>query len=362
MKQMQVQPAREDPFLPDFERRERALASLGPPWLGRVRREAIDAYHRRGPPSTREEDWKYTDVSPILRGSYSPAPPASVSPDQLAEATTPGAPLLVLVNGRVDTRLSRLGRLPEGVRVQPLAETLPASPPPLETLLRHKPLTGTPFALLNTALFEDGAWIDLAARATTSAPLQVLHLAVPGKVPHASHPRLLVTLGERAQATLIETHIGIGGPAPYFTNVVTQIWAGPAAALDHYKVQRESETAYHVSSTDIRQARASQVTHHHAAFGAALARNDIAVSFNDEGAECTLNGLYMASGKRHVDTHTFVDHAKPQCTSRELYKGILDGHAQGVFYGKVVVQKDAQKTNASQSNKNLLLSETALAN
>jgi Fe-S cluster assembly protein SufD len=188
----------------------------------------------------------------------------------------------------------------------------------------------------------------------------ILHVNAGALPPAVVHPRVHVDVGAGAQATLLEVFAGIA-PGPYFTNTVTQIKAGPDAIVEHTKIQRESERATHLAVLDVKQERGSNVTQHTYDFGGELVRNDLRVRFLGEGGEVTLNGLYALNGTQHVDNHTFIDHAGPHCTSREFYKGVLDGKSRGVFYGKVLIRKDAQKTNAAQTNKNLLLSTGALA-
>jgi Fe-S cluster assembly protein SufD len=192
-------------------------------------------------------------------------------------------------------------------------------------------------------------------------PVHLVFISMPNGQPTVSHPRNLILAGRGSQAAIIESYIGTAGKA-YFTNAVTEIVAAEGAVVDHYKFQHESEQAFHVATIQAVQDRGSVVNSHNIALGAALARNDINSVLDGEGAECSLNGLFITGGRQHADTHTLLDHAKPHCASRELYKGILDGHGEGVFNGKIVVRKDAQKTNAIQSNKNLLLSGDAVIN
>jgi Fe-S cluster assembly protein SufD len=203
--------------------------------------------------------------------------------------------------------------------------------------------------------------IEIAAGTVLEQPVHLVFLSSPGGKPSVSHPRTLVLAGRGSQASVIETHLGPEG-AVYFTNAVTEIVLGEGATLDHYKLQQESRQAFHVATIQAVQDRGSVWNSHNVALGAALARHDVNSVLDAQGAECYLNGLFVAAGRQHVDNHTLLDHAKPHCASRELYKGILAGHATGVFNGKIIVRKDAQKTNAIQSNKNLLLSGDAVIN
>ena len=216
------------------------------------------------------------------------------------------------------------------------------------------------FVALNTAFLEDGAFIEIPRGVTAAAPIYILFVSTADE-PNASHPRSLILVGDNSQASIIEDYVSLG-EATCFTNAVTEIIAGENSVVEHYKLQAENEQAFHISTVQVRQARSSSFTSHSISFGGSLARNDVNVALAGSGAECTLNGLYMTSNKQHVDNHTVVDHLKPHCNSRELYKGILDDRSSAVFNGSVIVRKDAQKTDARQSNKNLLLSEGATIN
>jgi Fe-S cluster assembly protein SufD len=192
-------------------------------------------------------------------------------------------------------------------------------------------------------------------------PIQLVFLTTPSAEPAVAHPRTLILAGINSQAAIIETFAALEDGV-YFTNGVTEIVLGEGAVLDHTKVQRESKNAFHIATQQVHQARASNITSHSIALGGGLVRNDVNVVLDAEGCECTLNGLYLANGRQHIDNHTRIDHARPHCASHELYKGILDGKAHGVFNGKIYVHQDAQKTDAKQTNKTLLLSEDAVIN
>jgi len=193
------------------------------------------------------------------------------------------------------------------------------------------------------------------------APIHLIFVSAPSDAPIVSHPRTLVVAGEGSQASVIESYVGLGGGS-YFTNAVSEILVGANAHLTHYKLQREGDGAFHVGTVAARQQADSTFTSHSVSFGGLLVRSDTNATLDAEGSTCTLNGLYMVAGRQHVDHHTLIDHRKPHGSSRELYKGVLDGHATGVFNGKVFVRPDAQKSDAGQVNKNLLLSEGATMN
>ena len=212
---------------------------------------------------------------------------------------------------------------------------------------------------LNTANFQDGLLIRIAKGAVIEQPIHLLFESSANGKPTVSHPRTLILAGADSHATIVETYQGSGGA--YFTNAVTELVAGDNAVIDHYKLQTESQQAFHVATLQVQVGRGANFRSHSISFGGALVRNDINAVLS-EGCECTLNGLYLVSGEQHIDNHTTIDHAKPHAASHELYKGILDGHSSAVFSGKILVRKDAQKTDAKQTNKNLVLSEEAVIN
>jgi Fe-S cluster assembly protein SufD len=209
----------------------------------------------------------------------------------------------------------------------------------------------------------DGAVVFIPRGKVLAEPIQLIFVSVAGGKRTMSHPRTLVVAGANSQATIVETYLSGGSEEDvYFTNAVTEIALGENAVLDHTKLQRESTRAFHIAHTQVRQARSSKFSSHYIALGGELARNETRVVFDGEGSEATVNGLYLAGGVQHMDNFTVIDHASPHCASHELYKGILDGKAHGVFNGKIFVRQDAQKTDAKQTNQVLLLSEDATIN
>jgi Fe-S cluster assembly protein SufD len=323
--------AEERAFAPDFAALEAGHPGA-PSWLGELRRGAFARFSSLGFPTTKVEAWRYTSVRPI-----------------------------------VETAWTLAGRAPsfakgEGVLVCDLREAIASHPEKLQPFLGTiAGLEKSAFAALNTAFFEDGVFVEIAKGAVVAEPIELIFEASGAEVPEVSYPRVLVVAGERSQATVVETWTGRGG-RPYFTNAVTEIAVGGGALLEHVKVQREDEAAFHIQTIAARVGRSSRFTSGNVALGAALARTDLDVLLAEEGAECELNGLFVGSGHQHLDNHTVIDHAKPHGVSRELYKGIMDGRARGVFHGTVIVRPGAQKTDAIQTNKNLLLSKEALVN
>ncbi len=344
------------------ERKERE-----PAWLRRLREEGMARFAERGYPTSRDEEWKSTSVAPLARTSFGPAP-------ELAPADAPrsgAAPVfalddqdairLVFVNGRFQPGLSRQDRLPEGVTLSSLAAVLANEPGVLEDILDDsmRP-AGHVFAALNDAFLEDGAFLSIPEGKVVEAPIHLVHLTRAGGGPAVVHPRTVIRAGKGSQATVTELHAG-DGTEPVLTNAVTQICLADGAVLSHTKVVEEADGAFHVGFMPVRQGRESNFSSVSLTLGGGLVRLDPHVLLEGEGAECTLDGLYMAGGRRHVDNHTVVDHLRPRTGSRQLYKGILDGASRGVFYGRVLVRPDAQKINANQTNKNLILSGEALA-
>ena len=337
-----------------------------PAWLDERRRSALERFESLGFPTTRQEDWRFTSVAPIARTAFQPAPVgdgARVRAADLASLTFGQAfdgHQIVVVNGRHAPELSSV-RAEDGVEVRSLRELLADQPEWIEPHLgrtAHDPVN--PFAALNTALFEDGVVVRVRPGLALSAPIHVVFFTrTPGGEPAVSHPRLLLVAGRASQLTLVESYGGDDAPA-YFTNAVTEVVAEDGSVVDHYKVQREGAQAFHVGAMGVVQGRSASFTSHSIALGGALVRNDVNQVFAGEGGECFLGGLFMADGTQHTDTHTRIDHAVPHCSSRELYKGILDGRAHGVFVGRILVRKGALKTDAQQVNKNLLLSREAL--
>jgi Fe-S cluster assembly protein SufD len=348
-------------YLSAFERLDSGR-SHEPAWLRATRRAGAGAFERLGFPTTRDEEWRFTNVAPIAETAFAPAPPSAVSRADAQRFTIPGidGPVLVFVDGRYAAALSAVAGT--GVTVTSLADALERDPSRLEPHLgRHVTFTDRAFAALNTALFEDGAFVAVPDNLVVEQPIQILFLSTATATPAASHPRALVLAGRNSQVKVIETFAALGASRG-LTNAVTEVVVGPGAVVDHYRLQRESETAFHIGHTQFQLGRSSTSSSHALAFGGLIARHEAVAVLADEGAECTLNGLYLADGVRLIDNHTEIDHAMPHGSSHEVYKGILDGRARGVFNGRIRVRPDAQKTDAKQTNKTLLLSDNAQVN
>jgi len=352
-------------YLAAFEALEGAGAAASPAWLHRIRREAITRFAEQGFPTVRLEDWKYTNVAPIAATAFQLADTVPTGlPAQAIErfvVRDPVAHRLVFVNGHYSATLSSAAPLPGGVRVANLAEALRTDAAVLDRHLgRHAASEGTGhgFTALSTAFAHDGAFVHLPAGVRVTAPIHLLFVGTAPAGPVLAQPRNLFVADRGSEATVVESYVGLADDT-YLTNAVTEVVLGDGAILQHYKIEHESERAYHVGTTAVVQGRDSTFTSGSIAVGGALARNNLGVLLAAPGASCALTGLYVLHGRQHVDNHTFIDHAAPRCTSRQLYKGVLDGRARAVFNGRVTVRRDAQHTDAHQTNKNLLLSEGA---
>jgi len=345
---------------------EKSPPANGKPWLREIRKEAIASFSELGWPTSRDEEWRFTDTAPITGIPFTPARCLhdSVSHSDFANFAFGEASChqLVFVDGCYSEALSVVGDSPEKIRLMNLADAIRTDQSAVEShLARYASFKTNAFAALNTAFMSDGIFLYVPPGARLTEPVHVMYLSTVREGPAVSYPRNLVVMGVNSQVTIVESYVGLAGGL-YFTNAVTEIVAGDGCSVDHYKLQRESDDAFHIATMHFHQGRDSRITSHSISLGGALVRNDVHAVMDGEGGDCSLNGLYVTGGKQPVDNHTCIDHAKPHCNSRELYKGILDGQSTAVFTGKVIVRKDAQKTNAKQTNKNLLLSQNAIVN
>jgi Fe-S cluster assembly protein SufD len=326
-----------------------------------LRKSAIARLAEMGFPTTRQENWRFTNVSPIANGDFPMARPTSngVAAADIDRLATPGpfAARLVLVDGHFRSDLSRIGQLPDGVRAMPLSQALDEeSEIVLAHIGKYARCEDQPFVALNTAFIEDGAFVYLPKNAKVDDPIHILHITTG---PNTCCPRHLIVAKEGSQACVVETYVS-HAEHPGFVDTVTEVVVGANTKLDHCKLQLENDEALHVHATHVAQDRDSDYANHTITLGGRLTRNDIESVLDDENIVCTLNGLFHTLVESHVDNHTWLEHKKPHCDSHELYKGILDDASSGVFSGKIHVYEDAQKTDAKQSSANLLLSDTAV--
>ena len=331
-----------------------------------LRRQAIEVFDGLGFPTRRDEAWTHTNVAPIVDTNFSPALPgkATVSSEAAAPYTFADQGFvgsrLTFVNGALEQSLSETPALPDGVTVTSIRSALSTKD---ERLLSHlgrlAPVQDQAFAALNTAFLDDGAFVYVPRNVEVADPILLLFLSNDsGQGPFVSYPRVLVVAESGAKVTVVEAYAGLSGEA-YFTNAVSELVADDNAIVDHYRLELESPTAYHVGLTQSRQGRSSNVSSHAITLGGLLVRNEMNALLAGEGGEATINGFYLMDDEQHVDNHTLIEHAQPNCSSHELFKGLMGGRSTGVFRGKIHVHQIAQKTDAYQANRNLLLSDDA---
>jgi Fe-S cluster assembly protein SufD len=334
-------------------------------WLWPLRKAGLARFAEVGFPTIQQEDWRFTNVSAIARLPFRPV--MEPAPDGLGAGLISQAPFgklaasrLVFVNGHHVPGLSSQSATGGGVVVASIASALQSQAGLLQKhLAQHASIESNSFASLNTAFFQDGALIFVPAGCRVE-PIHLLFLSTPGEPGATAHPRVLLVAEKSSQVTLLESYIGTA-EAPYFTNGVTELVLGDGAVVEHCKFQDESVQAFHLATIHAQLGRGSNLISHSIALGGRLSRNTIRTALAGEGVECILNGLYLARGDQLVDHHMVVEHAQPRCQSHEYFNGILDGRSKGVFHGRILVRQAAQKTDAKQTNKNLLLSEEATA-
>jgi Fe-S cluster assembly protein SufD len=337
----------------------------GAAFVQSLRRRGVERFDAVGFPNTRQEEWRLTNVAPLSRIPFNFAEPDdSGGADAIAAEHTLGADSaaeLVIVNGLFDPKLSRLARLPRGVTIAGLGTSLDHHAAAIEPHLgQHAQVEKNPFVALNASFLRDGAYVHVPRGVIVEKPIHLLYIATASR-PVMSHPRTLIVIEEGASATIVETYVG-GANQIYWTNAVTEIIAGPGSQIDHCKLQRESMAAFHISTTQVNLAASANFVTHSATLGAALTRNDLNVIMAGARAEATLNGLVVLTGRQHADNHTLLDHTQPNCPSHELYKHVLADQSVGVFKGKILVRRPAQKTDSKQTSKSLLLSDQAVMN
>ena len=349
----------------EFEIRNTATLS-GPIWLEPLRRAAMERFAGTGFPTSKDEEWRFTPLGPIAQTVWQSAQPAAgLSRSQLApfifghsEWST-----LVFVNGFYREDLSSTRQVEAGLRVSSLTEALRHDGALVEAHLgRHAPVTASPFVALNTSVVGQGGFVHVAANAQLTRPVHLVFVTTNEAAGSVMQPRNLVVVERNARAAVIESYVTLADDRPYWTNAVTEVAVAQNSWLEHTRIQRESETAYHIGSTHIDQQRDSHYRSFSMAMGGGLARHTLHARLNDENVETLLYGLYLTRGEQVVDNHTAIFHDQPNCRSWEVYKGVLDDRSRAVFNGKVIVRPEAQKTDAKQTNRNLLLSDSARVN
>ena len=350
-------------YVSKFKSFEDKLNGQSKSFLHDIRKNALNSLSELSFPTNRNEEWKYTNVAPILKHNFIPAMISTV-PKFRKEEIKPflfkdfDYHLIVFVNGLFEEELSEIGNLPKGVVVDGLNRITKNNPDSISKYINNLSKTDNAFNALNTAYSYDGLVVIIPDGMILEKPIQVLYLNSSKDDLVLSTPRNLIVTGKNSQVSVITNYHGFGDKT-YFSNIITEVYVGENAIVDLYKIQNENDESYHIEKVQAIQKKNSVFNHYNINFGGAIVRNDINTLHDDQNIETHYYGLYLAHGKQHVDNHTFVDHAKPNCMSNELYKGILDDNSRGVFNGKIIVRRDAQKTNAYQQNKTILLSKTA---
>ena len=333
------------------------------PWLRRLRRDSFERFYQVGFPSTHDEDWRFTNVSAIAQMTFELARNGRtrLSQKDLEPYRIAGVGCqLVFVNGHFSAPLTSPSKLPDGVKVSSLAREISSHPGAIELHFgRYLDIRRDAFCALNTAFAEDGAYIHIRRGRLVEEPICLLFVSTGNDAPSVNHPRNLIVAEENSQAVFVEDYVSLDGDGTAFCNTVTELVAGDHTVLSHYMIEREHKEAFNISTLRIQQERGANVMSHSVLLGGTLVRNNVQPVLAGEGAECLINGFFLGNGYQHLDNYMLVEHASPRCGSRQFYNGILDGHAHGVFHGRIIVHKDAQKTDAKQTNRNLLLSDDA---
>jgi Fe-S cluster assembly protein SufD len=332
-----------------------------PAWLIALRREGYTQFAAAGFPTTHDEDWRFTNVAELAKTRFTLAPPVKPvgARDLEPFGTAAFACRLVFVNGRFAPELSRIPEMPAGVKIGSLAEEIAVNPRAVESHLgKYLNFRRDAFCALNTAFIEDGAYVYVPRNTVIEQPIYLLFVTAPAAKPAMDHPRNLMIAEEGSQLTIVEDYVSVG-EEPSFSNAATELIAGENTRIEHTMIVREGEKSYNFSTLRIQQGRNANVATHSLLLSGALVRNNVHPVLAGEGSECLINGLFMANGRQHMDNYMLVEHASPHCDSRQFYNGILNGNSHGVFHGRIIVHKDAQKTDAKQTNRNLLLSDEA---
>lgn len=352
-------------YLNKFDEFENSLNGEKVSEIHQVRKDAIKNFQSLPIPNQKDEEWKYTNISPLFDYNFSPAKlNIKVSSDQIAKFLFEQLEhsLLVFINGYYSPELSKLEDIPEGVFAGSLSEALKSGNPIVQSHLgKYVKSNDQFFTSLSTAFIKDGSFIYVPKNVIVDKPIHIIFLTISDDEKIFVQPRNLFVADKSSQVTIIEHYVSDQNDL-YFTNSITEIFNGENATVDHIKLQEESNQSFHISRMEVDQERNSNFSSHLISQGAKISRNDFNTRFNAEGGMCMLNGLFMINENQLFDAHTMIDHAKPYCNSHEHYKGILQDKSRGVFNGKVMVRKDAQKTNAFQENNTIILSDEALMN
>jgi Fe-S cluster assembly protein SufD len=360
---MSVEIAQFESYLEGFTKFAKEAERDTPPWLRELREFAFARFCAVGFPTTRDEDWRFTNIATLARTPFRLARESAVpfTVSDLVQWRMNGAVArMVFIDGRFAPQLSTWGALPELVTVNSLRKEIALRPHTVaEHLGRYLDIERDPFCAVNTAFAEDGAYVHVRRGAVVKHPIHLLFVSTSGNEPTMTHPRNLIVVEDEGQASIVEEYVSCGLEVPAFSNAVTELVAGGNATVTHTMIEREHLQTYNFSTLRIEQARNANVASHSLLLGGGLVRNNVHPVLAGQGGECLINGLFIGSGRQHLDNYMLVEHRSPHCASRQFYNGILDDHAHGVFHGRIIVHKDAQKTDAKQTNRNLLLNDDA---
>jgi len=355
-----------DIYIKQYRLFEQSLNGVRHDSIHQIRRKAIEQFEKLGFPTTKHEEWRFTNISPLTRIQFTPAyqvEAQEISEEQFNKISIKrlNGIKLIFINGKYSEKLSDKS-FPKGIEISSLAHILQNENTSLHKIIEHfANIENNSFTSLNTSFLLEGVFIQIHANIEINEPIYLVYITTDTKTPLIIHPRNIIMVAKNSKASIIEHYISTENNSN-FTNAVSEIRLDENAVLEHNKIQTESNNAFHIGSTYIEQLSKSKFTSNSIMIGGSLVRNNIYATLNGEETECTLNGLSLASGNQLIDNHTSIDHAKPNCSSREFYKAILDGKARGVFNGKIYVRKDSQKTDSKQTNKTLLLSDEATMN
>ncbi len=353
-----------DNYTDTFERVASTLFGQSPEWLQKLREKGLESFKLQGFPTLRNESWRFTRTKAIQERDFTfveAYKPNGLTADQIATMTfdDTGHHRIVIADGHFAPELSRVGTLPEGVVLMSLADALATRPELVEPYLgQHVDLESNPFVALNTAFLYDGVLLHIPRNVVITDPVHIVLVSRGSGV--VTHPRILVVAGESSEATILESYVGAS--AGYFTNAVTELVCAENSRISHCKLQMEHESAFHIATQEAHISSNARFSTENFSLGAAISRNDVNSYLGGQGIDCRMDGLYLGDDRQHIDNHTRIRHAEPHCHSFELYKGVLAGKSRGVFNGHIYVDQDAQKTDAKQENRCLLLSDDARIN
>ena len=348
-------------YLEAFSGFEKTAVGHDQQWLRNLRQEAFARFCQVGFPTTHDEDWRFTNISALSQTPFRLSRAGQISRNEIEALELDGAACrLVFVDGRFAPKLSNVEKLPTGVEAGNLAAAIAGRSHTVEAHLgRYLNTQRDAFCALNTAFAEDGGYVYVPRGVVVEQPIYLLFISIANATPSMNHPRNLFVVEQESEVALLEDYVSLGSSGSALCNTASELLVGEGAVVSHYMIEREHKDAFNISTLRIEQGRNSNVASHSVLLGGGLVRNNVHPVLAGEGAECLINGLFVGTERQHLDNYMLVEHASPHCGSRQFYNGILDDRAHGVFHGRIIVHKDAQKTDAKQTNRNLLLSDDA---